>query len=440
MNKPNIAIFLEFGFHEIKKYIQSGFAAKLSEEFNVVWFAIDKGSKDFHDNFSATGFPIVYFQASDFAQPISKTEKYNQLVRRSWMANTSVGAFHNSSKVRVKSLKTKLMGNVIFKRILERWTLREISKKYVHTKLTTEFKTREISHILLSSNSSFSKSAYASALKIDIATHLLVNSWKDIFTDNFIPYADLSTIFIWSEKMKEDYLHHASYLRHSKFIISGNPTFDVLKNLHPKFDRRFYAEKYQLEEDADWLLYTMMPVGLTNDEIDTIQLSAQALLQSFPKEKYAVLVRKNPTHTKEEFSELTLPENLKIAEHFCSFDREKDMIVQSPEGEREWLDLLFHCSLNLSVPSTVTLEFLALNKPVLNIAYNTNNEKDERIQQFFDAGFYRPLFKSKQAIRIESKEELVSLLPSIQTEPQLKVNTNKKLAAEIIIASLKGQD
>ncbi len=440
MSKPNIAILLEFGFHEIKKYVHSGFAAKLGEEFNVIWFAIDKGSKDFHDNFSATGFPIVYFNASDFSQSSSKTEQYNQIVRRCWMANSSVGAFHNSSKVRVKSLKTKIIGNSIFKGIFERLALREISKLYVNEKLVVEFKAREIEHVILSSNSSFSKAAYASAKKIGIAPHLLVNSWKDIFTDNFIPYADLSTIFIWSDKMKEDYLHQAPYLRHSKFVITGNPTFDVLKDLNPKFDRRFYAEKYNLAEEANWLLYTMMPVGLTKDEIETIQLTANALLTTYSKEEYAILVRKNPTHTKEEFTELSLPENLKIAEHFCTFDAEKDMIVQSPEGEREWLDLLYHCSMNLSVPSTVTLEFLALNKVVLNIAYNNVNQLDLRIQQFFEAGFYRPLFKSKQAIRIESKEELVSLLPPIKTDQNFSTQTNEILASEIIIASLKDQD
>ena len=49
MKKPKVAILLEFGFHEIKKYINNGFAIELSKEFDIVWFAMDKGSKGFHD-------------------------------------------------------------------------------------------------------------------------------------------------------------------------------------------------------------------------------------------------------------------------------------------------------------------------------------------------------------------------------------------------------
>ena len=37
MNKKRIAITLEFGFHEIKKYILSGFAKKLAQHFDITF-------------------------------------------------------------------------------------------------------------------------------------------------------------------------------------------------------------------------------------------------------------------------------------------------------------------------------------------------------------------------------------------------------------------
>lgn len=437
MTKANIAITLEFGFHEIKKYIHSGFAETLSRDFNIIWLALDKGNADFHEQFSKTGFPLIYLQESDFQTEESKLEKYNQIIRRNWMANQQVGAFHNSKKVRAISLKSKIIGISFFKFLFEKWTLRQIEKKYVHRSLAARLKENKIDHVLLSSNSVFSKFVYATSKNQGIPAYLLVNSWKDIFTDSFIPFLHLDTIFVWSARMKQDYLHFAPYLKKVPFVESGNPTFDVLQDLQPRQERSFYAEKYGLHASSKWLLYSMMPVGLTQDEMETIRLSASEIGKTFHSEEIQIIVRKNPTHSKEAFLDLDLPENICVAEHFCTFDPSKDMIVQSKEGEQEWLDLLYHSALNLSVPSTVTLEFLALNKPVINIAYNSENKLDSRIQQFFEAGFYRPLFENKKAIRVNTAEELVHCLQNVDFKDFISTKPIDKRASERILEHFK---
>jgi hypothetical protein len=437
MTKVNIAITLEFGFHEIKKFAQSGFAETLSKDFNIFWLALDKDNADFHEQFSKTNFPLVYFDVNDFRKAESKLEKYNQSIRRNWMANQQVGAFHNSKKVRSVTLKSRIIGNSIFKVLFEKLTLRQIEKSYVHSFLATKLMECKIDHILLSSHSTFSKYAYSTAKNLGVSTHLLVNSWKDIFTDSFVPFRNLDTVFVWSEQMKQDYLKFAPYLKRVPFVICGNPTFDVLKNLKPSRDRSFYAEKYQLNGSAQWLLYTMMPKGLTNDEIDVIRLTGEEILKYHTPEEVQIIVRKNPTHTKNDFLDIILPDNVRIAEHFCSVDTTKDMIVQSIEGEQEWLDLLYHANLNLSVPSTVTLEFLALNKRIVNMAYNSENKIDLRIQQFFDAGYYRPLFKNKNTIRVNTTQELMENLRTIDVQELTSDHTVHKHASDIIRERLK---
>ena len=131
MKKPKIAILLEFCFHEIKKYIHSGFAIELSKEFDIVWFAIDKGSKEFCDYFTSLGFPLVYFEEKDFNNQITSIEKYNQIIRRNWMANKSLGGFHNHSYVRMRSLKTAIYGNSLAKLIFEKLTIKNVQKEYI---------------------------------------------------------------------------------------------------------------------------------------------------------------------------------------------------------------------------------------------------------------------------------------------------------------------
>ena len=427
MKKPKIAILLEFGFHEIKKYIHSGFAAEISKEFDIVWFAMDKGSKEFHDYFTSTGFPLVYFKEQDFNKQPTSIENYNQIIRRNWIANKSLGGFHNHSYVRVKSIKTAIYGNSLAKFILEKLTIKNVQKKYITKVMNEKIIEKNIDILFLTGyNSCFSKSFAATGIKMNKEVHYLTNSWKDLFINNFIPFTLFSTIFVWSEQMIKDFKYHMPYLKKSNFVISGNPTFDILIGAKPFQNREFYAEKYGLPVNSKWLLYTMMPVGLVIDEIDTIQFVSQELKKKHSAEEYTIIVRKNPTHKVADFKGLDLLDNLVIADHYCTYNKVTDMIIQSPEGEKEWLDLLQYSTLNLSVPSTVTLEFLALRKPVFNLEFNSLNKIDNRVTQFFEAGFYRHLFKDNRVKRFKNISDLLYGLDKVSFTVNPNVSSKKK--------------
>lgn len=437
MKKPKVAILLEFGFHEIKKYINNGFAIELSKEFDIVWFAMDKGSKGFHDYLTSTGFPLVYFKEQDFNKQPTSIENYNQIIRRNWIANKSLGGFHNHSRVRTKSFKTSIYGNFLAKSIFEKLTLKNVQKEYNSPVMKEQIQKHSVDMLFLTGyNSCLSKNFAATGIRMNKKVHYLVNSWKDLFVNNFVPFNSFSTIFVWSERMKQDFIYHMPYLGNTNFVISGNPTFDILIGAKTSQNREFYAEKYGLPVNSKWLLYTMMPLGLVIDEIDTIQFVAQELIKKHSGEEYTIIVRKNPTHKVDDFKGLDLLDNLVIADHYCTYDKEKDMIIQSKEGEKEWLDLLQYSTLNLSVPSTVTLEFLALRKPVFNIEFNSLNKIDNRLTQFFEAGFYKPLFDERKVKRCKNISSLLNEIDNAPKTIEIVAKKNKRassLITEILI-------
>ena len=446
--KRRIGILLEFGFHEIKKYIHSGFADKLVKEFDIIWLAIDKGNEEFHNYFSAVGKALIYIDPSHLSSIKSKAEQLNQSVRSAWLKKSKLGAFHNYKRITNLSFKQKLIANNIFKSFFENQAIRSIENHYPNQYLKTLFEENGITDLLFTGYaSSFSKSAVITATKNKIKTWYVVNSWKDLFTNSFLPFRSITGMFVWSEKMKKDYLHHNPYLDASKIFVTGNPTFDVLMDYHPKQDFTFYEQKYQIPINSKLFYYTMMPPGLVNDEIETIELIGNYLLKFHPKEKLSILLRRNPNHNKAEFIDRDLPENIILTEHFCTYDQEKDMIVQSKEGEYEWLDLLHYCHANMGVPSTVTLEFLTLNKPVFNIEFGPNELPDSRIQQHFKSGFYLPLFKNAMipVYRIDTLEKLKNkleqtLFKKVEERKDMHTKKMQKPASSKILQHLKDRN
>lgn len=435
-NEPSIAILLEFGFHDIKKYIHSGFAAKLSKKINIIWFAIDKGDAVFDAYFKETGFPLVYFKSSDFTLSVLKTENINNTIRTGWMLNNKISTFHNFKKVKQKSLKSSLLGIKVLKQIFEKQTLIKIQEYYKSTKFDLFFDIYNVKYLLGTGyGTSYSKCAFIAAQRKKIKTFFLIGSWKDLYLNNFIPFNFLEGIFVWSEQMKSDYLYHMPYLKAEKIHVTGNPSFDVLISGGPKFNNKYYRTKYRIPEKAELLLYTMMPPGLVNNEIETVILVANELLRKYTPEEITIILRRNPNHSTLDFLNQELPVNVALADHYCTYDDEKDMIVQSPEGECEWIDLLHHCSLNLSVPSTVTLEFKILNKPVLNIGFGPDGKPDERIRQHFEAGFYKPLFSTDGVYKVTDIQTFLSIFEKALTTRNSNGNSINTQAITPALAS-----
>ncbi len=181
----------------------------------------------------------------------------------------------------------------------------------------------------------------------------------------------------------------------------------------------------------------MSPLAGVN-EIGVVKLIGDELLKSYNKNEYVILLRKNPQHLQEDFTDLPLPENVVLTHHYSYFDREKDMHTQSPEGEQEWIDLLHHCASNLSVPSTVTLEFLTLNKPVINIGFGPDGKPDPRVNQHFEAGFYKPILSHQLVKKVENISNLTKCIISLN---EIRNNTeekpaNEKLGSDVILSHL----
>jgi hypothetical protein len=415
MPRPVLAIQLEFGFHEIKKFIHSGFVHHLQQHTDIVWLAIDKGNQNFDTYFRNTGFPLVYIPMQDVQLPPSPLETRHAAIRQAWIRNQDKGGFHNYKQVKKSQGKDWLWGHALVKKITALRTYTAVYQRYPSIKIQQIFQEYQVTHVLSTGYASaFAKSFFVTADTMKLPCFYLVNSWKDLYTNDFIPFLFLKKVMVWDEAMKQRYLEHQPELKPDSIAVTGNPTFDVLRSFKPFFDRNYYSEKYNLKTESKWLLYTLMPPGLVNDEIHTVVRLAHEVLQRVTEQPIQFIVRLNPNHDANEFTQIALPPNCRIAHHYCVFDSTTDMIVQSEEGEREWLDLVYHAYANCSVPSTVTLEFLTLGKPVFNIAFNADNKEDERIQQHFNAGFYRPLWQQQKVWRSDTVEEFLQQLKEVK--------------------------
>ncbi len=84
-----------------------------------------------------------------------------------------------------------------------------------------------------------------------------------------------------------------------------------------------------------------------------------------------------------------------------------------------WVATVFHAALNVSIPSTVTLEFAGPQKPVVNVCFDLPQplSAERSCRRFWDAPFYAEAKHSPLVESAFTAEELVSRVATALEKP-----------------------
>jgi CDP-glycerol glycerophosphotransferase (TagB/SpsB family) len=85
------------------------------------------------------------------------------------------------------------------------------------------------------------------------------------------------------------------------------------------------------------------------------------------------------------------------------------------EGQTEWLDLIYYSVANISVASTVTIEYLVMNKPVINILYTNDDNRHPEFVRLFNSPFYGTLHNRKDVIGCYTVTDVIDVLKDVHS-------------------------
>ncbi len=431
--KPIIGIRVETGFHQVKKFIYSGLIEALTRRYTIIWIAPRDISEELRIIFERYGtFLFIDFKCSKTGL---KIQSLHRAIREAWLLKKGEQLFKLYNKPRPKRVRDRFLGINLLRYFADLFILSRIRHWYSASDFIDQLRKNKIEALITTSyNSEMSKVFFAASNQLSVPLFLMINSWKDIFVNSFIPFAQIREIWVWDNQMINDILKRNPHLKQSKFKITGNSSFDQLINYSPKYNKVYYDNKYGADSNKSWIYWTMAPPGIYDDEIDVLIAVGKKLLEAGLKTH--LLVRRNPNHGEKDFSDRELPDNITFTNHLIKYDQEKDEIIQPLEDEIEWYDLLYHSKLNISIPSTVTLEFIFFNKHVINYEFDKQNQINHNLKSFFESGFYKPLFSNSNYVhRAQNMAELINSVAKHINNDEQAVAGHKK-SSQIIIQRL----
>ncbi|MCW3093144.1 MAG: hypothetical protein JWP81_4213 [Ferruginibacter sp.] len=409
-----VGIFIQWGFHELRSILLSGLAKELNSKYEAVIYTFDKNSILYQSYLEEAGCAYKYLDKSLFKVLPSRIDAVNQSIRKAYMRINGVGNFRNYERPKDLSSIDFLKGNKLVWNVSSFLTRKTLAVKYQNEDLIQYFKEEGLTDILMAGYYDINNQVIAfSAKESNIKVWSLVNSWKDMYTNDFVSFTP-DGLFTWSDNMAKNFVSHNPHLK-GKVKAIGNPAFDVFFGFKPIREKSFYELKYGIKPGAKIFVYTMINPLVTNGEHFTIRLIYQSLKAHLGND-WHLLVRKNPLHHDAKYTELEELENLSFMEHYWEWDALKDLAVQEKAGEDEWYDMIYYSACNISVASTVSMEFLIAQKPVINIGFNGTGNEDENLKRFSEAPFYRNLCKEPNVFICNTIEQFNKILINFSTD------------------------
>lgn len=237
------------------------------------------------------------------------------------------------------------------------------------------------------------------------------SSWDNFTTKGFLPFPVERTV-VWNRKMAEE-LEQLFGVPAEEIVVAGYPRLALLRDTGPFSGAEQYLRQLGVEGYSRFILYSASYGELTRTsehepprEFVLLRQVAERLASGLPEDT-CIVVRLHPySHDNDE-------------RYFDDMERVRvfvpgrsDRYVERVMGKLDEHHLAAQIQFSecvISMASTMTIDALAVGKPVLNVAYEPDG-KGDAICRFYDYNHFRDLIRIARPPLAHNVEEVVAFV------------------------------
>jgi hypothetical protein len=240
-------------------------------------------------------------------------------------------------------------------------------------------------------------------------------------------------VLSWSEEMSQEIRDH-HFLPTEKIQAQGVLYFDAYFNCQDVLSREAFYKQYGIPLDRKIILYGMGDSRTLKCNLDFLNVMRSMIVRGELGAPCHLMVRVSPK------DDYTLYQHLKNDEH---------VTVVYPKGSHEpmlnrWLpdadedssrvNQLKHCAVVACVSSTLILDSLCMDKPVVNLGYDGGEERpyEDSVKRFFDYTHAKPVLDEGGTWIVRNDTELCEALRTYIAAPETHKEQRQNLLQRII--------
>jgi hypothetical protein len=256
------------------------------------------------------------------------------------------------------------------------------------------------------------------ASEMGITTAGFIFSWDNLTSRSriFVPYDHW---LVWHEGMKRQLLGIYPEILPERVHVTGTPQFDF--HFRPEYvlDRNELARRIGFDPTRPFILYTTGIDAHFPEEHRTVEYLIRGLGSMPGESRPQLIVRTYVKGTSAEMQALALRGDEDV--YFPEVAWDGRSFMPAEEDLATYTSLLHHCALGINAASTVSLELMIHDKPVINLAFDppgSNLPHPYRWVRHVEFDHYRPVAESGAVSVARYVDELIPLVLAALEAPQ----------------------
>lgn len=412
MTRKHISFLIVYG-SEVKAFIHSGLIKRLSEKYNVSIITTHPESAVFD---AVDYVPIYQMPIVSENRWLAKLRKWSSRSQKALLRKKGLSTWRPmispetpSRLPMYKRLWRSMQDTPIWYSVLpvfERQIARFLGDQPVWHKLFDDLSPDCLVVSPLKGETILPAIQTAQIMQVKVVGTPL--SWKDVFVSSYISV--IPDKIVMPTRTSADYMLAVNpHISPEVASISTSLHFERILNPEDILPRQEFCQLAGLDWERPYICYTAGSPLAVSGEIDVITewLSRMTQLHSSPQ----VLLRINPMDDGRQYLSLQekYPDILVLQKPNWEWLPEEDWFAALADDMVLWVNTICHSACNVSIPSTVTIEFAAFKKPVVNICFDLDMQvaEDRSIKRFWDAPFYNEVRQSGYVVPTFSIDELL---------------------------------
>jgi hypothetical protein len=411
--RPHVGLLMLFG-PEVRAFLYSGLAERLGRHARVSILTANPAS----EVFSTFRHGEVHAAPREApSRPLKRFRGWNRHLHDAWLATQGQARWRHESSppLAVSSIPTTSVAQT--PKRFPRWLRTAHLMEYSLARHSGDGQSWErllerlgLDCLIAADYASHSAAmALLAAARQNVATVVLANSRKDVYAH---PYVDVPPDWIGVAGQPEaDHLRRMSpHVRPDRIAVVGSLHLDPFLRPAEILSRDEFCRRAGLDASRPFLCYTAASPRAVTAEESIVRALLEAVEQHPARPQ--VLLRLNPREPGDRFGAVQARfSQCVVQKPRWEWDPTNDWNAPLPEDLDTWVAAVHHAAFNVSIPSTVTLEFAAMGRLTLNVCFDADPQPPHASNaRYWDAPFYRQIRRSPLVAGAFCGEEFRELL------------------------------
>ncbi len=268
------------------------------------------------------------------------------------------------------------------------------------------------------------------AKQLKLQTSTFIFSWDNLASKGRM-LGTFDQFLVWSDLMKAELLYFYPSVNEVNVKVVGTPQFEPY--VMPKYEstKAVFLKKFQLESDKKTICYSCADVSIGKNDTVVITAIAKAIRAHNIIGNVQLLVRTSPAEDDARFKAVmsAFPEiRWNVPNWTLTRENHAESWSQRVPNEEDIMDLraiLEYADLNVNMCSTMSLDFMLFDKPVINTVFGNEINGLYNDQRFLNYDHYKKVVESGAVTIAKNETELIGQINEALANPKERTSQRK---------------